>query len=95
MALEIIILNTFLLNLKKIACGRNHIDTLAHQMTHSKLRKRVWQRRLPVAKDRAMLVLIMANISGHPDITHIKQLGPPNICINNSGGLANRYTIDI
>ena len=41
-----------------------------------------------------MIVLIMANISGHPDIPETKHLGPPNLCINNSRSLANRYTID-
>ena len=37
---------------------------------------------------------LMAKISEHPDNPATTHLGHPNICINNSRGLANRYAID-
>ena len=42
-----------------------------------------------------MKFLLKAKISDHPGIPATAHLGLPNLCIDNSRGMANRYAINI
>ena len=50
-------------------------------------------RKVPIQWTVTIKFLLMANISEHPNIPATTHLGVPNLCINNSRGLENRYTI--